>query len=181
MSDNPILDTGDAIWTMLESKAEFVSLFPTNTPHQVRMNTLLSYGPDPDMEELAPADYPRCRVVVQSLEPQLESDSTASLLSVRYGVEVCTGQQYQNVAMTTWWAIFQSMTDWRAHLSDVVQWNNAACIHDATLEPAQFFDRDNERSRGFQQRDRTRGTQQWIGVGTIVVKMDFRTTHLRNA
>lgn len=167
--DNPIISTYDAIWSLLEANTDFLAMFPNGTPRQVRYTTDLDYAPDPDMAELAPADYPRCRVVMSKMDPNTENDSSDSYLHVRYSIEICTGQQYQTAAMNATWAIYRAMLKWRSCVRDVVTWNGKPCVGDVDALEIDFTD---------QNRDRNRGTNQWITVWSIVVPLYFVTADL---
>ena len=90
MPINPLEDCHDAIWQMYEAEAEFVALFPTGTVHQVRYTSTKDWASDPNLDALAPADYPVCQIVVQSAQPTTERSSSTSGLAVRFVTEIAT-------------------------------------------------------------------------------------------
>ncbi len=167
---NPIEDVMNAMWTMLESKADFLALFPHGTVHQVRYTTTKEYASDPDLNELAPADYPICRIVVQSATPTTEFASSTSGLTVRYAIEICTGQQYQSKAFAACWAIYRAMLNWRSSVRDAVTWNSNGCVFDVNSEGIDF---------GATKPVVDRGTNQWIPVWTTTVRFAFSTADLQ--
>lgn len=166
---NPLDDAGLAIWSLLESKEDFTTLFPTNTPRQVRSETTEDYAPTEDMPELLPADYPRCRVVMAQARPATEQDSSSSFFDVTYGIEVCTGMEQQAVLRDATWAIYRAMLTWRTYVRDVVTWNSKACIYDVNADGISMTDQNIERNRG---------TNQWIAVWSTTVRFFFATSEL---
>lgn len=169
MADNPLKTLYDSVWNTLESKTDFLALFPNGSPHQVRYDTDLTYEPDPELEELAIADYPRCRVTVQSLPSADEGDSATTYLDVGIAIEVCTGAQRQSVAFDASWAIFRAMTTWRTWIRDNVTWNGAKCVADWSPKDNVITDQSEERNRG---------TKQWIVAWQTTAKLYFQTTDL---
>jgi hypothetical protein len=168
-NNNPLTLLCDAIWTTLESKSDFIAIFPHGTNHQIRYSSTASYAPDPDPQELAPADYPLCRVVMSKAKPGTEQDSSNSFLDVTFAIEIRTGQEQQSVLCTATWAIYRAMLMWRTKVRDVVTWNSKACIYDVNAEGIGFTDQDQERNRG---------TNQWIAVLSTTVRFQFATADL---
>ena len=168
----PLEDVHDAIWSMLETKSDFTTPFPNGTVHQVRMVTSANYAPDPDLEEANPADYPRCRVTMQSAVPGTERNSSTSFLDVQFAIEVCTGLQHQNVLMDACWAIYRAMLGWREYVRDAVTWNSKPCIYDVDAEGIGFTNENQVRNRG---------TNQWIAVWSTKVRFYFATADLQQA
>ena len=168
-NNNPISDASAAIWSLLATKSDFLALFPANTKHQVRYTTALTHAPDPDLDEANPADYPRCRVLMRRARPGTERDSNNSYLDAEYVVEVCTGSQNQTVLENACWAIYRAMLGWRTYVRDVVQWHSTACIYDVDATELEVTDKE---------KDRNRGTQQWITVWSTTVRFYFATANL---
>jgi hypothetical protein len=167
---NPFYDTSEAIWAMLVAKSDFVAMFPADTVHQVRYTTALVYAPNPEIDTPAPNDYPICRVRLVKAKPATEQDSTNSYLDATYAIEICTGQQYQSVAMAATWAVYRAMLNWRTYVRDVVTWNGTACVYDVNADDGGYTDDNKERNRG---------TDQWIAVWAITVRLNFSTTELQ--
>jgi hypothetical protein len=169
MAVNPIYDTYSAIWDMLETKSDFTALFPNGSPHQVRYITTASYMPDPDPEELNPADYPRCRVVLVKAAPNTQISSSGSVLQLVFTIEICTGQEDQTVVFAACWAIYRAMLKWQAKVRDTVTWSGAGCVHDVDSKGVDFVNDNKERNRG---------TKQWIAVWQTTVSLDFSSANL---
>jgi hypothetical protein len=168
---NPLDDLYASIWNTLESKDDFTALFPSGSSRQVRYDTAATYAPDPDLDELQPADYPRCRVTMQSAQPAKEGDSATSFMDVTLAIEICTGSQHQTLARAATWACYRAMTTWRAYVRELVKWNDAECVADFNAVDNGFTDKDKERNRG---------TNQWIVVWSTVAKLYFQTTDLES-
>ena len=177
----PLQTTYDQIWAMLNAKSDFVALFPLNTPHQVVYDTVLTYAPEPDLDELAPADYPRCRVIWEDFKPETETDSDTSYLAARFTIEVCTGQQVQAVLMNATWAIYRAMLGWRQYVKQAVTWEGQDCILDVNAESLTAADKNADWGRRFLSERRDRGTEQWLGVWGVTVRMYFNTAALQAA
>lgn len=153
------------LWTCLESKSDFLALFPNGTPHQLRYDSDLDYEPDPELDELAPADFPICRITYEKAEPNLDHDSDNSLLAVRFRIEVATGEQKQRKLMDATWAIFRGYSTFMTNMVGAVDWGGKIVhLQDEAIE---VTDQDKERNRG---------TNQWIGLHQCLAVMYFPTT-----
>jgi len=173
-ANNPIRLAYDALWDTLETKSEFTDLFPNDTVHQVRYSSDLTYETDPDLETLAPADYPRCRITVEGAHPRMNYSSDSSALGVRLLIEVCTGHQMQERLMDALWAIYLGYSKWISIMRDSstgVKWNSALCVADVHDDEITVTDRDRERNRG---------TNQWIAAARCTITFDFATTNLES-
>ena len=168
-ANNPLALVYDALWTCLESIEDFKTLFPNAGRHQVRYNTSLDYAPDPDVRELMPADYPRCRIIVAACEPKLHITNDMSQIDVRFRIEVCTGQQMQHRLMDAIWAIYRGYGNFLTYLNAAVTWNSKPCVTHLQNEAISITDEDRQRSRG---------TDQWIAICQCVVWIVFDTSDL---
>ena len=177
---NPVIACYDALWTMLRSKSDFIALFPTSTPHQVVEDTTLTYEPRHDLNDLAPADYPRCRINVTQCEALTERDSAASHLSVIYSVEIASGAQMMNVALNASWAIYRALLGWRQYIQQVVTWNGKTCIEDVDGHDTMFSESLGSWHQQFMAKTRARGTEQWLSLFSIKVTFFFTTADLQN-
>ena len=170
MAVNPIEDAYDALWTLLEQKSDFLVLFPNGTIHQTRYTSTKDWASDPNLDELADADYPVCRIVVRAARPTTERASSVSGLAVQYVIEIATGSQYQSVAFAACWAVYRAMLNWRTYVRDVVTWNSDPCVYDVDSEGIDFGDIKPVANRG---------TKQWIPIWTTTVKFSFNTADLQ--
>jgi hypothetical protein len=167
--DNPLTTLYNSLWATLESKADFVALFPHGTSHQIRYDTLLPYAPDPDQAELSPAEYPVCRITMKSAQPANEGSSCGSVMDVTFAIEICTGSEHQTVARAATWAIYRALTKWHTWAVANVTWNGQHCVAACSALDNGFTDSNKERNRG---------TDQWIVVWATVAKLYFATTDL---
>lgn len=170
MPTNPLKDVYDHIWTMLESIPDFLTLFPHGTIHQLRYNSPLNYAPDPDdNEQMAPADYPRCRITMKLGKSGTERDSNGSYLTVIYSMEVCTGAMQQPILFDAIWSIYRACLSWRQYVLGQI-WNGEYPVVDVDGQHIEATDEDKQRNRG---------TYQWIAVYALEVKMRFTTSTIK--
>jgi len=156
---------------MLESKSDFLALFPNGTLHQIRSTTELSYADDGELAEAAPADYPQCRVRLASALPMTERESNTSYLDTTWEIDVRTGQHTQSKAHAAFWAIYRAMLGWRTYVRNVVKWNNKYCVADVDAKEVGYTDQHPQLMRG---------TKQWITVWSTKVKLYFATDDLED-
>ena len=171
---NPIRTVYDALWDLLETKSEFTDMFPNDTPHQLRYTTDNStdFAIEPDLKDLSPADYPRCRIVFPGGNSRLNFCRDASALGAKFDIEVCTGHQMQNRMMDAVWAFYLGLSKWLVvlrHEDTGVKWNSRLCVTDIADEEIAATSKDDEQNRG---------TEQWTGVFRITATLDFETADL---
>ena len=170
MPTNPLRDVYDNIFLMLESNDDFTDLFPHGTVHQLRYNSDLTYEPDPDDNgQLAPADYPRCRITMKLGKPGTERDSNGSYLYIVYTIEVCTGLMQQGIMFDAVWAIYRACLSWRQYVLQKI-WNGEYPVVDVDATQVEAKDDDTKRNRG---------TYQWIAVYALEIKMRFTTSVIK--
>ena len=163
---NPLADVYDHIFDCLNANADFAAMFPTGTPHQVRYDLSQNYYPDTDDGVLQPADYPCCRIVMRLGKPETERDSNGSYLTAIYQIEICTGYQQQMRLFNAFWYIYCALLSWREYLKDI-EWNGEYPVLDVDAKQIECVDDNKERNRG---------TNQWIGVWALEVTMRFTTS-----
>ena len=174
---NPLRLVYDAIWDCLESKDDFIVLFPNDGIHQVRYDPTNDLAPEPDLYEPAPGDYPRCRIVYEAAgginpnTPAYGPNSNRSVLLMKFRIEVCTGAQPQGILMDAAWAIYRGLSTWKTNLRNTVTWNSLPIVTYLDLVTMQFTDEN---------KDRNRGTNQWIGLFEPIVLLDFSSSDLEN-
>ncbi len=168
-ANNPIRLIYDGYWNCLGSKDDFLEFFPTGTLRQVRYNSTNDDAPDPDLEDLSPADYPRCRVTIARIEPAVHINSNHSGMRITLRTEVCTGQQMQGKLMDCLWSIYRGMTTWETYLRDAVTWNDKPIVVELVAGKITVTDDDKERNRG---------TEQWIGVCDVEIVLALPTNLL---
>jgi hypothetical protein len=156
---------------MLSSKADFTALFPVGSQRQVRYDSDKLYWPDQDDNvQLAPNDYPRCRITQRGLGGQTEDTSNGSTVLVAYDIEVCTGQMQQGPLMDADWAILQGLLWWREYLL-AMEWNGTYPIRDANSRKCEEKDDNKERNRG---------TYQWVSLWTLELTFVFSTSLVKS-
>ena len=170
LSDNPLRAADAAIWSLLESSPEFLLMFPSGTQRQVRLVSDDERGSNPDLEQLGPADYPRVRVSLLRAMPATERNSSCSLLTAAYAIEICTGETYQSAALDACWVIYRAMLRWKTYVKDVVTWNGDPCCYDVDAAEIDFTDQNAQRNRQ---------TDQWITVWTTQVFFSFSSDDLQ--
>jgi hypothetical protein len=188
---NPLWDTYNAIWTLLNKEPDFVTLFPADSPHQLQEGTTLYatvaplyYQPNLDLHHRLPADYPVCRVAHRHAHPQTERDTSGSYLDMRYTIEVCTGQIFQLPTAQLCWCIYRPMLQWRTVALSLLwlRYSGDAgvpFIFDVDAEEINYAEQAGDWMAQFKTRSRSRGTNQWITIWSTVVRMQFATADLQ--
>jgi hypothetical protein len=162
----------DAFWDALEESAVFLALFPHGTRKQVRYSAdgANEKAPDPDIEYPASADYPRCQVVLNGLEPTVNHDTSNSTFKMRLGIEIGTGQQMQGLLLRCLWALCCGSANWTEKMRETVTWKGYKIVTAVSLAPAST-PLDNEKLN--------RGTKQWVSVGEAVVALAVKTEDIK--
>lgn len=180
-STNPLELSYDAFWNCLEVGTAFAGLFPNGTRKQVRyhFDGANAKAPDPDMENLGPADYPRCKVTVNKVEPTINHDTCNSTVAMHLSVEICTGQQMQSILLQCAWALFCGASNWSEQMREAVVWSGYKVVTSVVVRPCDIRDAEqNSRTNQFT-KDRNRGTLQWISVGDVTVNIAVKTADIK--
>lgn len=111
---NPLRLIHAAIWQMLEDEATFTPLVQAG--NRVKY-TKTDRFPESGRETLSNSQTPEVRVSARGLLPHLDRTSNGASLTVRWSIEVPSGDQRFETLFEVEWAILKAMSKWRTRLA----------------------------------------------------------------
>ena len=173
ITTDPRYDAYCALWTMLEANADFLGWF-SNPGQRVKLNEQWIWAPNPDPQDLTPAEFPRIRIAWKKASFLYESDSCGSQEKWMFETQIWTGSQQQTLLMACLWPIGRAMLNWRQYLRDALTWNGKPYVFDVNPEEVEIENPDLENEPL-----KARGYDQWIPVHRATVSMVFQTTAMK--
>ena len=122
ISDDPILQTIEAVWDCLENDGDFVAAVPDFC--RIKYTT---DDRNPDKPGILTADAPQVRVLLTALQFQVQSSSSSSTIKVSFAIEIKPGDRRLNQVTPIAWAIYRAMTRWETYLRQVT-WKGVAIL-----------------------------------------------------
>ncbi len=126
---------------------------------------------DPEKKEVANNDMPETRLVPLGFEPHLQRTSNSSWATMRYAIEVRSGEKNLNVAhFPLLWSVYRAMAPWRTRLRALLLNSNPFVVQARFVgDTVEDMERGGEVSRG---------VEGWFAIWTVEVQMQFPTADL---
>ena len=173
ITPNPFYDAYTALWTMLEANTDFLGWF-ANTGQRVKLNENWVWAPNPDPQDLTPADFPRIRMAWSKINPRLERNSCGSEPEWVFALQVWTGSQQQTLLTQIMWPILRACTTWRQYVRDVVTWSGRLCVVDVDPQGFEVTNPDLTNKA-----EKARGYDQWLTIGEVSVQFSLKTADMQ--
>ena len=171
MSDAPLVQVNTKLWALLNARSEFAAMFPVG--NQVRYDHL---GPDLDLDQANPADFPRVRLALTSTHPRLNENSSADGDTWVWDLQICMGEQRQVNLWAIYWMVFRACADWKTQLRTATSWKGKQFI--GNFDIALTHNRDPKYFHRYTDLGESRGTSQWISVLEFHITVDFANADL---
>lgn len=151
----PLIQTHDAIWTLLEGNVDFIAAVPAENRIKYTETSGVWY-PDPD--GAIPERFPCVRVVPEGFPHHTANDSAFHRYLWRFQVQVAAGQQYDPRVANIAWYVMCAMENWEdvtlgVHL---LTWKGLAYIKDVRVL--------GEIEKEKEENPLTEGTRTWTAV-----------------
>lgn len=158
----PLSDAHTALWNLLLAEPEFTALIQPGC--RIRYDG--TSGPEPDLDCLSDADYPRVRILYNATPSLGEHDSTASRFRAHFLIQMDSGGQQQGVMEQVDWAIFKAWSRWKTYLRDATTYDGQTFVSDFRPEKVDAA------------RDTKRGIDNWVTLQSVIMDLTFRTRAL---
>jgi len=143
---NPLREIDTALWNLLIADPDFAALVPKG--NRIKYEDERDRNkPQPEKENIAPADTPEVRIIPLGYRANLFADSAQSQITAKWAIQIATGRQKTKHLYDVIWSIIRAMSRWDETMANL-EWMGTTYVKSCRALESQSTLDDRRANRG---------------------------------